>query len=273
MFYLTDTAGGGSLMEILKSITWQTLLPSLITLVLGFLVIKVVMRLFDKALQRTKLEKAAYSMIRGGFRILLYLILLLVVVSHLGVDVTSLVAILSVVSLAISLAVQGALTNLVGGISLLATHPFRSGDYVDIGSLSGTVKEVGLSYTVLETPDLKLVHIPNGTAASAQIVNYSTSENRRVDITVSVSYTSSAAAVREALLKAANVPQAMFTPEPFVGVSSYGDSAITYTLRFWVANENYWDAFYLANENIRTEFEKAGIAMTHPQLVSVQVEK
>lgn len=272
MRFLTETAGSGSIMDILKNLTWQTLLPSLLTLVIGFVIIKLVMRLFDKALQRTKLEKAAYSMIRGGFRILLYLILVLIVVSNLGVDVTSLVAILSVVSLAISLAVQGALTNLVGGISLLTTHPFRSGDYVDIGSLSGTVKEVGLSYTVLETPDMKLVHIPNGTAASSQIVNYSTAENRRVDLTVSVSYDCSAEEVRKALLNAANVPQALFTPEPFVGVQTYGDSAITYVLRFWVASENYWDAYFLANENIRTEFDKVGISMTYPHL-NVHLDK
>ncbi len=276
MHYLTDilgaSASSGTVASFFKSLTLGKLVPAVLTLVIGLVVIRLAMKLFEKTLERSKLEKAAYGMLRGGMRILLYAILVLVVVSGLGVDVTSLVAILSVVSLALSLAVQGALTNLVGGITLLSTHPFKSGDYVDIGGQSGTVHEVGLAYTKLMTPDNKIISIPNSIASTAEITNYSTAKNRRVDITVSASYTSSTEAVKKALFRAANVPQTLFTPEPFVGIQTYGDSAITYVLRVWTAAEDYWDAYFAINENIRKEFDEAGVIMTYPHL-NVHLDK
>lgn len=267
MLFLTDTAKtANAVTSFFRSLTLGKLIPAIITLAAGLLIIRLAMKLFEKSLERSKLEKAAYGMLRGGMRILLYTILILVVVSGLGVDVTSLVAILSVVSLAISLAVQGALTNLVGGITLLSTHPFKSGDYVDIGGQSGTVSEVGLAYTKLTTPDNKVISIPNSIASTAEITNYSTAPNRRVDITISAAYSSSTEDVKQALLTAANIPQTLFTPEPFVSIQSYGDSAITYILRVWTLAEDYWDAYYTINENIRKEFSAAGVVMTYPHL-------
>lgn len=276
MRFLTDTANAAdtvsSVTNFFQSLTLGKLIPAIITLAVGLLIIRLATKIFDKSLERSKLEKAAYGMLRGGMRILLYTILILVVVSGLGVDVTSLVAILSVVSLAISLAVQGALTNLVGGITLLSTRPFKSGDYVDIGDQSGTVHEVGLAYTKLMTPDNKIISIPNSIASTAEIINYSTAKNRRVDITVSAAYSNAIDDVKKALFRAANVPQTLFTPEPFVGVQSYGDSAITYVLRVWTAAEDYWDVYYSINENIHKEFADAGIAMTYPHL-NVHLDK
>lgn len=267
MFILTSTGiDAESIKNFFTSININKLLPSLLLLVVGFVVVRLIMMLFDKALRRSKLEPAAFGMIRSIMQGLLYLILILVVVSGLGVDVTSLVAVLSIVSLAISLAVQGALGNIVGGFTLLSTKPFKSGDYVEIGSMSGTVYEVGLVYTKLMTPDNKIVSIPNGTAAAAEIVNYSTAENRRVDITVSASYESDIEEVKAALLRAANLPTTLFTPAPFAGLQNYGESAIVYVLRVWTPAEHYWDTYYTINENIHKEFDAAGIRMTFPHL-------
>lgn len=267
MFILTSTGiDAESIKNFFTSINIDKLLPSLLLLVVGFVVVRLIMMLFDKALRRSKLEPAAFGMIRSIMRGLLYLILILVVVSGLGVDVTSLVAVLSIVSLAISLAVQGALGNIVGGFTLLSTKPFKSGNYVEIGSMSGTVYEVGLVYTKLMTPDNKIVSIPNGTAAAAEIVNYSTAENRRVDITVSASYESDIEEVKAALLRAANLPTTLFTPAPFAGLQNYGESAIVYVLKVWTPAEHYWDTYYTINENIHKEFDAAGIEMTFPHL-------
>ncbi len=273
MQILTSTGiSAESLKGFFASINLDKVLPSLLLLVVGLAVIRLIMSLFDKALRRSSLEPAAFGMVRSIMRGILYLILILVIVSGLGVDVTSLVAVLSVVSLAISLAVQGALTNIVGGFTLLATHPFKSGDYVDIGVQSGTVYEVGLAYTKLKTPDNKIVSIPNGTAAAAEIINYSTAENRRVDITVSASYEADTEEVKAALLRAANISTTLFTPAPFAGLQTYGDSSIVYVLKVWTAAENYWDAYYTINENIRREFAAAGIEMTFPHL-NVHLDK
>lgn len=276
MHYLTDilgaSASSGAVANFFKSLTLGKLVPAVLTLVIGLVVIRLAMKLFEKSLERSKLEKAAYGMLRGGMRILLYAILVLVIVSGLGVDVTSLVAILSVISLAISLAVQGALTNLVGGITLLSTHPFKSGDYVDIGGQSGTVHEVGLAYTKLMTPDNKIISIPNSIASTAEITNYSTAKNRRVDITINVAYGNDIETVKKALFRAANVPQTLFTPEPFVGVQSYGESTVTYVVRVWTASDDYWTAYFAINENIPREFAEAGVTMTYPHL-NVHLDK
>lgn len=258
-----DLAG---LKGFFQSLTIEKLLPTLLVFVAGLVIVKLMLRLFEKLLSRSKLERAAYGMIRATMKVLLYFILVLVVAGQLGVDVTSLIAVLSVLSLAVTLAVQGALTNVVGGVSLLTTHPFKSGDYVDIGSDSGTVQEVGLSYTTLLTVDNKTVRIPNSIAASARIVNYSTADTRRVDLTVAVSYDCPTEDVKAALLQAANVPAALLTPVPFAAIEKYDESTITYVLRTWTATENYWDTYYAINENIRTQFEEAGITMTYPHL-------
>lgn len=197
------------------SLTLQKVIPPLILLAVGLVAVRLMLRLFERALERSKLERAAYAMLRSVMKVLLYFILLLLVAGQLGVDVSSLIAVLSVVSLALSLAVQGALTNVVGGITLLTTHPFKAGDYIELGDQAGTVVEVGVTYTKLQTADNKTICIPNSTAASAQITNFSAAGTRRMELTVSASYDSPVETVKAALLRAANTPTTLFTPGSF----------------------------------------------------------
>lgn len=260
---LLDSA---ALQNILGALTLKKLLPSLIILVVGVLAIRLLLQLFDKALQRTRLEPAAYGMLRTFMRVLMYFLLILILAAQLGVDVSSLIALLSVISLAVTLAVQGALTNVVGGITLLTTHPFTAGDFVEIGDQSGTVLEVGVNYTKLRTPDNKLVSIPNSIASGAQITNFSASGTRRVEFEITASYDSPPEEVKAALLRAANVPTSLFTPAPFAGLKSYGDSAISYVLHVWTGSGDYWTTYYAVNEAISREFEQNGLIMTYPHL-------
>lgn len=248
------------------SLTWQKVIPPLVLLLVGLVAVRLLLRLFDRALERSRLERAAYAMLRSVMKVLLYFILLLLVAAQLGVDVSSLVAILSVISLALSLAVQGALTNVVGGVTLLTTRPFKAGDFVELGDQSGTVLEVSVTYTKLQTPDNKIVSIPNSTAAAARITNFSAAGTRRVDLTVSASYRSPVESVKAALLRAANSPTSLFTPEPFAGVKEYGDSAITYVLQVWSSASDYWTTYFTVNEAISREFAQDGIEMTYPHL-------
>ena len=247
-------------------LTWQKVIPPLVLLLVGLVAVRLLLRLFDRALERSRLERAAYAMLRSVMKVLLYFILLLLVAAQLGVDVSSLVAILSVISLALSLAVQGALTNVVGGVTLLTTRPFKAGDFVELGDQSGTVLEVSVTYTKLQTPDNKIVSIPNSTAAAARITNFSAAGTRRVDLTVSASYRSPVESVKAALLRAANSPTSLFTPEPFAGVKEYGDSAITYVLQVWSSASDYWTTYFTVNEAISREFAQDGIEMTYPHL-------
>ena len=165
-----------------------TVLKAVIVAVVGLMIIRVVTTIIDKVLDKTSLEKAAHSLIETLAKTVMYVLLALVLASSLGIDVTGIVALASVVTLAISLALQDMLSNIVGGFTLLYTHPFSSGDYVEIAGQSGSVMEIGMTYTKLQTPDNKIVSIPNKAVVSAEIVNYSVTGTRRVSIDVSASY-------------------------------------------------------------------------------------
>lgn len=250
----------------------ERIVPFILILVVGFLLIKLIMNIVEKALTKSKLEKAAHGLIKSLVRVVLYLLVGLAAASSLGIDVTGVIALASVLTLAVSLSVQNALTNVIGGITLLYTKPFKSGDYVEIAAESGTVLEIGMSYTKLQTPDNKIIYIPNSAVVSADIVNFTVSGTRRVDITVSASYNTPTQNVIQALYEAAKVPGVLADPAPFAALSRYGDSNIEYTLRVWTATDDYWDVNFAINEKIREAFQDGGVEMSYPHL-NIHVEK
>lgn len=255
-----------TLKRIFADLSFSAVLPALIIGVIGILIVRLLLALVQKALEKSKLEKAAHKLVRSLLQAVLYTLLCLIVASKMGIDVTGVIAFASVLTLAVSLAVQNALANVVGGFTILYTHPFSSGDYVEVAGQSGTVQEIGLTYTKLTTPDNKSVCIPNSAITSAQIVNYTVLGTRRMEITVSASYDSPVEQVLDALRRAMQVDNILQDPAPFVALSNYGESAITYVLRAWSKNEHYWDAYYAINQRIKEEFDKQGIKMTYPHL-------
>ena len=146
---------------------------ALLIFLCGIVTIRIVLSILNKFLKAGKLEKAAHTLIKSLARVVLYLLLALMVADGLGIDVTGVIALASVLTLSVSLALQNALANVFGGFTLLSTAPFHSGDYVEIGTDAGTVAEIGMTYTKLQTPDNKLISIPNSTVVSSDIVNYS----------------------------------------------------------------------------------------------------
>ena len=174
-------------LNVLLSSLISNVLPFVLILVIGVLAIRAIMKIVNGMLEKSKLEKAAHGLIRSLLQSVLYLILGLIAASSLGIDVTGIIALASVLTLAISLSVQNLLTNVIGGFTLLYTKPFKSGDFVDIATESGTVQEINITYTKLLTPDNKLIYIPNSAVVAADIVNYSVTGTRRADITVSAS--------------------------------------------------------------------------------------
>ena len=254
------------LMESLKDMAWDQLLPALAVAVIGLLIIRIVMSIITKALDKSKLDKAAHSLIKSLANAVMYILLALMCASSLGIDVTGIVALASVVTLAISLALQNSLTNLIGGFTLLYTHPFTSGDYVEVAGQAGTVKEIGMAYTKLITPDNKLVQIPNGTVVANDITNYTCTGTRRVVIIVSASYNAPVDKVLEALKVAGNVEGVMEDPAIFTNVAAYGDHAISYVVRVWCPTELYWDVHKAITLNIKKVFDEQGIEMTFPHL-------
>lgn len=240
--------------------------------VIGILLIRLVLRMLSRILEKSKLEKAAHSLIQTLVKTVLYVLLGLILASSIGIDVTGIVALASVATLAVSLALQNMLANVIGGFTLLYTHPFSAGDYVEIAGQAGTVQEVGIAYTRLTTPDNKLVSIPNSAVVAAEIVNYTAIGTRRVEINVTASYEAEPELVVSALLESAGDHRVLSDPAPFAALTGYGDSAIGYTLRVWVRSEDYWDVYHKINGSLFALFREKGIEMTYPHL-NVHLEK
>jgi small conductance mechanosensitive channel len=249
-----------------------SLIPALAILVIGIVIIKLVNKIVKTALSKTKLEKAAHSLIISVVNVALYIILGLIVATKLGIDVTSIVALASVLTLAVSLALQNMLANVIGGFTILSTTPFHSGNYVEVAGQAGTVTEINMTYTKLTTPDGKLISIPNSAVVAAQIVNYSSEPVRRMEVNVSASYDCAVQDVIGALCAAGAVDKALTDPTPFAAVTSYGDHAINYTLRVWVNNADYWDVYFAVTQNVKKIFDERGIIMTYPHL-NVHLDK
>ena len=254
------------------SLFFKKLMGAVLILVIGVLVIRVIMRLITAALEKSHLEKAAHSLILSLARAAMYVLLFLIAASQMGIDVSSIVALASVLTLALSLALQNMVSNLIGGFVILYTHPFHSGDYVEIAGQGGTVKEISMTYTVLATPDNRIISIPNSAVAAAQVVNYSSADSRRVELTVTASYDAPTQKVLDALVLAGTVDNALLNPAPSAVIVSYDDSAIRYSLRIWVKPGDYWDVYFQVNQRIKDVFDQQGIEMTYPHL-NVHLDK
>ena len=238
-------------------------LQKIITIVLLFLgcmvTMKIILKLVDRAFIRLEMEKSLHTFIHAALRVILWLLTLCIVLDYMGVPMTSLVAMLGVLGLAVSLAIQGTLSNLAGGIQILVSKPFKAGDYVEAGGVGGTVKEVGLAYTKLATVDNKVISVPNGQISGEKITNYSSAERRRVDLVFGVSYDNDPQQVIACIKAVVGAhPKALFTPEPFVRMSALKDSAIEYTLRVWCATPDYWDLYFDLLEQIRPPLTRRG---------------
>ena len=253
-------------------LAFDTAVPAAVILIIGLLAIRIVMTLLTKLLDNTKLEKAAHSLIKSAVRVVLFVLLGLMVADRLGIDVTGIIALASVLTLAISLSVQNILTNVFGGFTLLYTRPFKSGDYVEVAGKSGTVQEIGMTYTVLATPDNKIISIPNSSVVAGDIINYSVAGVRRVDVAVQAVYSENTQKVIDALIQAGTVDKVMLDPAPMAVIDSYADNGIRYSLRVWTKAEDYWDVYFVINQNIRDIFEAQGIKMAYPHM-HVYMEK
>ena len=243
-------------------------IATIVLLLLACMVVmKVLLRLLDRTFRRLEVEKSLHTFVRAALRVFLWIITICLVLGYIGIPMTSLIAVLSVLGLAITLAVQGSLSNLAGGIQVLVSKPFKADDYIEVGSVGGTVAEVGLVYTKLRTIDNKIISIPNGQISGEKIVNSPTEETRRVDLTFNTSYDDAPERVTACIRDVIGAhPKAFFTPEPFVRVSAYQASSVEYTVRVWCATEDYWALYFDLLEQVKAAFDRAGIEMTYNHL-------
>ena len=260
-----ETAEG--LWNSIRHITASNIFTAVLVAAACLVVMKVLLKVLDRTLGRSRLDPSLQKLLRGILKAGLWFVTAIIVLGCLNIEVTSLVAVLSVVGLAFSLALQNFLSNAAGGMQLLASHPFSVGDFVEAGGCSGTVEEMGLFYTKLTTPDNKLVQLPNSTIVAANITNFSHQPTRRVDLTVSASYDAAPEQVTALLARlAAEHPLVLDDPAPAAHVDGYGGSAINYVLRVWCANADYWSVYYDLLDGFKPAFDKAGVEMTYPHL-------
>ena len=239
----------------------------LLIILAAVIVGRVVLSLVGRALAKSKLDPTQARIVRTAVRFIVGVVCILLICETLGVEITSLIALFSVVGLALSLAVQGVLANLAGGITILGARPFRVGDFVEMDGIMGTVKEVSLMYTKVDTTDNKLVYIPNKTVSETKVINFSQEGTRRLEITFSVSYDSPIDQVKTAALEmlAAN-PLTLDDPQPVVGVAAFGSSAIEYNVWVWCAGADYWPTLYSVNETIKRALDENGLEMTYDHI-------
>lgn len=238
-----------------------------IVFVVGFFVIKLLLLLFSKALNRTKIEKTAKGFLHSGAKVVLYVILAIIVLSVLNVPMSSIITVLGTCGLAIVLALKDSLSNVAGGILILLSKPLTAGDSVEIDGQKGIVREVNILYTTLTTFDNTTVHIPNKNILDGEVINFSEKDTRRIDMQFGVSYDTNIERAKNLMLKlCAENPDILKDPAPVCEVSEYGSSAIILNLQPWVKTENYLPVFYKINNDIKKMFDENGIEMPFDQI-------
>lgn len=217
----------------------------LLMVVLNCIVNKLMKSVFDRIIDRFGFETTLRGFLRAVVKAVLNFIALCVVAESIGIPISSVLALIGMLGLAVSLSVQGALSNVANGFMILVNRPFKVGDYVAVAGVEGFVKEIGMLCTKILTIDNKLIIVPNSEVMGGKITNFSSEPLRRVDIETKAGYSNKFEDVYNAVLEAVNaVPTALREPAPFVRVSGYTDYAVIYTIRVWTKSEDYWDCYF-----------------------------
>ncbi len=243
------------------------LLRGIGVLAVGLFLVHWVMKFLERYEKRINMEPTIKGFIKKLVRVLLYILVILTTVSIMGVPMTSIVTLLASAGVAVSLAMQGVLSNLIGGFILILFKPIRTGEFIRVGENEGTVKAIGTFYTELATIDNKHINLPNSSLTNAAIINYSREGTRRLDLTFSVSYESDMDRVYEVLNRVIEEEDRLLQdPAPAVNLNKCGDSSLDFLLRAWVTTENYWPVFFSLTENGKRALDRAGISIPYPQM-------
>ena len=243
------------------------LLMTVVLLAAGLLIIRLVLKITEKALSRTRLDKSVHKFIMTATRYTLYIILAVVILTSLKVPTAPLVTVLGACGAAVALALKDSLGNIAGGIIILANKPFVRGDVIEVTGITGIVQSIDLLVTTLKTYDNKVITIPNGTITASVLVNYSREENRRVDVTFTISYDSDIAKAKDVLLAVTESnPDILADPAPVVGVAEHQDSGILLDLKVWCETSKYYDVRYYLEEQVKLAFDEANITIPYPQM-------
>ncbi len=249
----------------------MNLLSGLLVLAAGFILVRYVLKISGRYLKKVRIDPTLESFLNNLIRLILYIIVILTAAGVMGIPLTSVLTLIASAGVAVSLALQGALSNLVGGVMLLVLKPIRVGEYVRIGdadsSIEGTVTGIGAFYTELKMPDHRLISLPNSSLTNTPIINFSREGTRRLDMEFSLSYATDAEKAMSVLENLAKDNPAVFKdPAPVVHISAFGDSGISFLVRIWCKGEDYWDINYYLLEEGKRRLDEAGLEIPFPQM-------
>ncbi|KPL93641.1 small-conductance mechanosensitive channel MscS [Vibrio sp. L5-1] len=249
------------------------IISALIILFIGNLIVKAVANSVSKVLQKKKMDRAVVEFVHGLVRYLLFVIVLIAALGRLGVQTASVVAVIGAAGLAVGLALQGSLSNFAAGVLIVAFRPFKSGDYVEIGGVAGSVDSIQIFQTVLTTPDNKMVVVPNGSVIGSPITNYSRHDTRRIDLMIGVSYNADLQKTKALLTKICESDERVLKePGVQVGVHTLADSSVNFVVRPWVSTAEYWNVYFDLMQAIKEGLDNEGIEIPFPQ-VDVHMNK
>lgn len=263
----TNTAAAVDWGKILSSLQLKTVLSVLLTLVICLVAIRLVRLLLEKVLHKTSLDPRTQKYVLSGVKIAMWITAILIVADQLGIPITSLVALLSVLSLAISLAVQAVLGNIAGGLVIFSTKPYQVGDYIQTDNVEGFVRNITLTNTQLDTRDGQRVIIPNSALSAGKITNWSTLGRLRVIVKFSATYDAAIDDVKKACMGIIeNVVGILSDPAPSVHVENYGESNIDYAIYCWCKVDDYYPVYYGLIESLQGAFAKANVEFSYNHL-------
>ncbi len=236
-------------------------------LLIGFKIVKVIIKLLKKGKGFNKLEKSVQTFLISFLSVSLKCIVFVTALGYIGIPMTSLITLFGTASLAVGLAMQGGLTNMVGGLMILIFKPFKVGDWIESNGISGSVEEITIFYTILKTLDCTRVVMPNGELANTNIKNFSSNSKRKLCLDFSVSYNSDIDKVKKVINDVIDKEELILHDEEiFVRLTEHSDSSLKFTVRVWTLNKDFWPVKFNLLENVKKAFDKNKIEIPYPQL-------
>lgn len=240
---------------------------AVIVLWFGFKAANVCSHLLKSVMLRKSIDPAITGFACSLFQAFIKVAIVIAVLSSVGIETSSFIAVLGAAGLAIGLSLQGSLANFASGILIIIFRPFKAGDFVEAGGVAGSVKDIQIFSTVLTSPDNKYIVVPNAQITGSPIVNYSRHDTRRIDLTIGVSYTADLQKTQQVLASILDAhPLVLKDPAHTIGVSSLGDSAVNFAVRPWVETANYWPVQFELNKQIKEALDKENIGIPYPQM-------
>jgi small conductance mechanosensitive channel len=245
---------------------WIQVVAAIVIFVVGRWLAKVISKLVARALTKAKVEPTLTNFLKNLCHIVLLTFVIIASLKKLGIPMTEFTVVVGAAGLAIGFALQGSLANFAAGVMLIIFKPFKVGDFVELAGQKGSVKEIQIFNTILNSPDNVRLIIPNGQVTGSSIMNYTVNGTRRVDLVVGVSYDDDLKKARQVIEQVlAGDDRILSEPPTTVAVSELADSSVNFVVRPWVKTADYWDVYFNITEGIKTALDKSGITIPYPQ--------